>query len=166
MVRFDLRPTSLRSGLHIVIAPYAGAHMGRPSSPGLVFTRKHSDCSLTQHGPLGTNQVPEQEGAFAQRVEVLCSLSRRVGPKKPMYHAHSSVSPWLKKRLSTCTTRITYRGSISMTTSPRNLAKAVKSRVKPPAPRNARGWTAIDELWFGRIAPRPAKPATGATGAP
>jgi hypothetical protein len=70
VVRFDLRPTYQHSGLHIATAPFAGGHMVRLSSLGLVSTPKDSDCNPTQHGRLGMNQVPVQEGGFARRAEV------------------------------------------------------------------------------------------------
>ena len=57
------------------------------SSLGLVSTPKDSDCYPTQHGRPGMNQVPVQEGGFARRAEVLCFLSPRAGPEKPMFHA-------------------------------------------------------------------------------
>ena len=126
MVRFDLRPTSLHSGLHIATAPFAGGHMVHLSSLGLVSTPKDSDCYPTQRGRLGMNQVPVQEGGFARRAEVLCFLSPRAGPEKPMFHAHSSVVRWIRNRRSTCTTKITYLGSVSMTTFPKKSAKAVR----------------------------------------
>jgi hypothetical protein len=130
VVRFDLRPTSLHSGLHIATAPFADEHMVRLSSPGLVSTQKDSDCYLTQHGRLGMNQVPVQEGGFARRAEVLCFLSPRAGPEKPMFHAHLSVVRWTRNRRSTCTTKITYLGSVSMTTFPKKSAKVVRSNIK------------------------------------
>ena len=130
MVRFDLRPTSLHSGLHIATAPFAGGHMVRLSSLGLVSTPKDSDCYLTQHGRLGMNQVQVQEGGFARRAEVPCFLSPRAGPEKLMFHAHLSVVRWIRNRRSTCTTKITYLGSVSMTTFPKKSAKVVRSNVK------------------------------------
>jgi hypothetical protein len=130
VVRFDLRPTSLHSGLHIATAPFADEHMVRLSSPGLASTQKDSDCYLTQHGRLGMNQVPVQEGGFARRAEVLCFLSPRAGPEKPMFHAHLSVVRWTRNRRSTCTTKITYLGSVSMTTFPKKSAKVVRSNIK------------------------------------
>jgi hypothetical protein len=129
-VRFDLRPTCLRSGLHIATAPFAGGHMVRLSSLGPVSTPKDSDCYLTQHGRLGMNQVPVQEGGFARRAEVLCFLSRRAGPEKPMFHAHLSMVRWIRNRRSTCTTKITCLGSASMTTFPKRSAKVVRNNVK------------------------------------
>src|ERR1700736_2863229 len=104
--------------------------MVRLSLLGLVSTPKDSDCYLTQHGRLGMNQVPVQEGGFARRAEVLCFLSPRAGPEKPMFHAHLSVVRWIRNRRSTCTTKITYLGSVSMTTFPKKLAKVVRSNVK------------------------------------
>jgi len=48
VVRFDLRPTSLQSGLHIATVPFAGGHMVRLSSLGLVSIPKVFDYFLTQ----------------------------------------------------------------------------------------------------------------------
>jgi hypothetical protein len=104
--------------------------MVRLSSLGLVSTPKDSDCYLPQHGRLGMNQVPVQEGGFALLAEVLCFLSPRAGPAKHMFHAHLSVVHWIRNRRSTCTTKITYLGSVSMTTYPKKSAKVVRSNVK------------------------------------
>ncbi len=125
-----MRRTSLHSGLHIATALFADGPMVRLSSLGLVSTPKDSDCYLTQHSRLGMNQVPVQEGGFARRAEVLCFLSPHAGPEKPMFRAHLSVVRWIRNRRSTCTTRITYLGSASMTAFPKKSAKIVRSNVR------------------------------------
>ena len=125
-----MRPTSLHSGSHTATVRFAGGPTARPSSLGRVSPPRDSNCFPTQHGRLGMNQVPVQEGGFARRAEVPCFLSPRAGPGKPMSHAHLSVGRWIRNRRSTCTTKITYLGSVSMTIFPRKSAKVVRSNVK------------------------------------